>query len=109
MSRRVLNNAEILKFLHKAKPQYRRAILKQADKALIHCICECTHNTLRGKLPLTNQQKSKLGRHKKLLRRIVKRGEPLSVKKKIIVQKGGALLPLLLAPLITGVIGSFFK
>lgn len=109
MSQSVINNAEILRFLHKAKPQYRKAILKAADKELVHCICECAYNTIKGKVPISKSQKKRLTAHKKILRRIVKRGEPISAKKKIINQKGGAFLPMILAPLITGVLGSLFK
>lgn len=109
MSQSVINNAGVLRFLQKAKPQYRRAILKAADKTLVHCICECVHNTLKGTVPLTQSQRKRLAQHKKILRRLVKRGESVSLKKKIINQRGGAFLPMILAPLITGVLGSLFK
>lgn len=109
MSRSVINNTDILKFLHKAKPQYRKAILRAADEDLVHCICECTHNTLKGRVQLSAEQKNRLARHKKILRRLIRRGESIETKKKIINQQGGAFLPMLLAPLITGVLGSLFK
>lgn len=109
MPRTVINNSEVLRFLHKAKPQYRQAILKAADDNLIKCLCECVHNTLNGKVRLSTAQKKQLSRHKNILRRLTKKGESIKTKKKFIIQKGGAFLPLLLAPLITGVLSSLFK
>lgn len=109
MSRSVINCAEVLKFLQKAKPHYRKAVLQKADKELVICICECVYNILKGKVPLTNTQKQNICKHKRLLRRLVKRGEPFTEKRKIIYQKGGSFLPMLLAPIISGVLGSLFK
>jgi hypothetical protein len=109
MSRSLQNNADTLKFLCKTKHQYRKALLKSADKDLVHCICECAHNTLLGKVPLTKTQKSKLSKHKSTLRKLAKRGTSLTKRKKVIFQKGGAFLPLLLAPVISGVLSSLFN
>lgn len=109
MSRAVINNSEVLRFLHKAKPQYRKAILKAADENLVRCLCECVHNTLKGRVRLSSVQQKKLSKHRNILRRLARKGESLKVKKKFIIQKGGAFLPLLLAPLITGVLGSIFN
>lgn len=109
MSRTLHNNAPLLKFLHKTKPQYRKAVLACADKELIHCICECAHNTLLGKVPLSKTQKAKLGKYKKTLRQLVKRRISRGEKKKLLVQKGGAFLPLLLAPIISGVLGGLLN
>jgi hypothetical protein len=109
MSRSLQNNADTLKFLCKTKHQYRKALLKSADKDLVHCICECAHNTLLGKVPLTKTQKSKLSKHKSTLRKLAKRGASLAKRKKVIFQKGGAFLPLLLAPVISGVLSSLFN
>lgn len=109
MPRAVINNAAVLKFLLQAKPKYRRALLQAADKDLVHCVCECVHNTLKGKVPLKPNQKSKLCKYKKLLRKIIKPGENYKQKKKLLIQKGGAFLPLLLASLISGVLSGLFK
>lgn len=80
MSRTLQRNAEILKFLHKTTPQYRKSILNSADKNLIHCICECAYNILQGKVPLNHTQKNKLRKHKQILRDLVNR--KLSVHRK---------------------------
>lgn len=109
MSQALVKNASTLKFLADAKPHQRKAVLKTADKELIHCICECVYNTIQGKVPLTINQKNRLCRHKKDLRIIAQKTGSLQKKKKLLVQKGGAILPLILGPLITGVLSSLFK
>lgn len=107
MSQLVKTNADNLKFLAQAHPQYRRALLKAADKNLVHCLCECVHNTLQGRVTLTAPQKSKLSKHKNLLRKIARKGDSFKTKKRL-VQQGGAFLPLLLAPIISGIFSRIF-
>lgn len=110
MSDRLTNNANVLKFIYRTKPYYRKAILQSADKELVHCICECVHNTLQGKIKLKPIEKNKLTKYKNTLRKLIKRGpgETFKKKKQIIIQKGGAFLPLILGPLISGVLGALF-
>ena len=72
MSRLLRSNEEVLRFLHKAKPSYRKAVLNSADYNLVRCICECVHNTLLGKVSLSKSQKQQLAKHKKSLRCLVK-------------------------------------
>nr|CAD7258268.1 unnamed protein product [Timema shepardi] len=86
----------------------RVALLKTGDKKLIDAVCECAYNTLKGRVPLKNAQKTKLRAHKQVLRKLIKRGECWKKMRRLLVQKG-AFLPLLLAPLINGVLGSLFK
>lgn len=109
MSQLVINHVDVLKALHKLKPSQRVALLKTADKALIHCITECVYNILAGKVPLSAPQKAKLARRKQLLRNLVKRSTGWKTKKNILIQKGGSLLPLILGPLLSGVLKSLFN
>lgn len=109
MSRTVIKNSELLRALHKLGPRECAALLKIVGDKQIHCICECVYNALIGKIPLSSNQKSRLTRHKNVLRKLVKSGEPIKKKRKLLVQQGGAFLPLILAPLITGVLSSIFK
>ena len=102
MSARVHKHADLLKVLAKAKPATCKAILKTADKGLIHCLCECAHNVLKGNVPLTKAQKTKLARYKQDLRAIDKKTTSQKRKQKVL-QKGG-FLPALLAPLLAPVI-----
>nr|CAD7395811.1 unnamed protein product [Timema cristinae] len=61
-----------------------------------------------GRVPLKDAQKTKLLAHKQVMRKLINRGA-FWKKRRILVQKGGAFLPLLLAPLISGVLGSLFN
>ena|SRR5436190_19495970 len=109
MSASVTNNAEFLRALHKLKPKYRLAILKNADCNSVKCICECVYNILNGNVPLSRKQHAALFRHKKILRNLTKRGEDWKKKKRVLVQSGAAFLPFLLAPLLSKVLGALFK
>lgn len=88
---------DLLRVLHRARPSVRKAILNDADKALVYSICELCDNTLTGNVPLTPSQKHRLKKHKTVLKRLAKRGESWIKKKKTLSQKGGAFLPLLLS------------
>lgn len=90
---------DLLRVLQRARPSVRKAILKEADKALVYSICELCDNTLSGNVPLTPTQKQKLKKHKTVLKKLAKRGESWIKKKKALTQKGGAFLPLLLSVL----------
>ena len=92
-------HAAILRTIQKARPDLRKSLLKLADEDLIRCIVECADNTLKGHVQLTSVQKKKLSKHKKVLRKLVKRGESWRTKRKFITQSGGFLLPLL-APVL---------
>jgi hypothetical protein len=88
-------HAAMLKMIQKARPDLRQSLIKMADQKLIRCIVESAANTLKGNVRLSAAEKRKLSRHKKVLRRLVKRGEHWKAKRKYIAQKGGFLIPLL--------------
>ena len=88
MSVRLRNQTPMLRVLCKSSPKVARDIIKTADNALIKCICECSHNLLRGNISVSSKKKSKLKRHKKALRDIAKKKVSLKRKRKII-QTGG--------------------
>lgn len=78
----------------------RKAILKEADKNLVHSICEICDNTLVGNIPLTPAQKTKIQKFKTVLRKLAHRGEGWQKKRKFLVQHGGgAFIPILLSVL----------
>ena len=70
---------DLLRVPSHCKPKIRNAILKNCGNDLIHIICDCVYNVVKGKVPGLNE------------------------KRKILIQKGGEFLPFLLpllAPLI---------
>lgn len=97
MAPRVKTHQALLHVLQGAKPNLRRAILQESDKALIYTICEICENLLLGNITLTEEQRKKLRRYRDDLRRLAQRGEGWKTKKQVLVQRGGALLPLLLS------------
>ena len=108
MTRTVKSHRDVLKKLHGANPAERRNILSNAGCGLIKCICEIVHNTLNGVIRLQPRQRRKLKRHTAVLRKLARSGDRWEEKKKIINQTGGGFLPLLLAPIITGLFSKLF-
>lgn len=90
---------DLLRVLRHAKAPLRKAILSKADKALIYSICEICENILCGNVALSPPQKSKLKKHKSILKRLVDRKEPWTKKKEALTQTGGSIIPLLLSVL----------
>lgn len=103
-----VKHAKVLQVLSDAKPALRTAILQAADSSLVNSICECCYNVLKGNVPLSTPQKTRLSRYKKVIRNLSAKGHSTKQKKQILVQHGG-FLPALLAPLIGGVLSSLFK
>lgn len=102
-------HAAILRTIQKARPDLRKSLIKLADEQLIRCLCECASNTLKGNVNLTSIEKRKLARHKRILRRIAKKGESWKTKRNVIVQSGGGFLIPLLATILGTVIPSLIK
>nr|CAD7431084.1 unnamed protein product [Timema monikensis] len=80
---------DIVKVISFALTQGKIAIHCHADKKLIDSLCERAH--------------------KRVLLKLIKCGEFWKKKRRLIVQNGGTFLTLLLAPLISGVLGSLFN
>ena len=95
MSSHAANNLELLRFLARAPPKARDAMLRNASPSMIKGVCECARNTLNGTVPTTAAQKRVLARHRAKLRSLAARG-PLTRQKRQTVQKGGALVSTLL-------------
>ena len=109
---RVMNRLKSqLHFLHvlkDAKPQARRALLAFADDELIKAIVECAINTLNGNHKLTIDENSMLKKYKNRLRALVNPKISFNSKRKLLVQKGVFIVPLL-ASVLSGVIVSLIN
>src|SRR6218665_2129904 len=68
MSKRLQKYHVQLKLLKEASAIMRKEILKNCNKYLLCCLCECAQNVLKGNVPVTEAQKTKLARFKKKLR-----------------------------------------
>ena len=85
----------------------RRQLLKQSSREVIICLIECIVNILHEKVPLKPSHRKKLVRHAKTIRTLAKvRSEKTA--RKLLVQKGGSILPLILAPIITAFAANLF-
>ena len=98
MSARVKRQAPVLRVLAQDHPHICQAVLRGADKDLLHCLSECALNVLKGNVNLTPSQKASLIKHKQKLRKIADKKVSLKSKHKI-VQTGG-FVSALLAPLL---------
>ena len=66
--------AMCLQLLNKTKnAKLRKAILEHADPELIHALCECAHNILRGNVQMTSREKARLRKYKTRLRLIARK------------------------------------
>jgi hypothetical protein len=101
--KRVKSNYNVLHVLKNAKPKLRKAIISNCTPDLINCISECALNVLRGTIKLSTCMKRKLRKHRGQLRKVTDKSVPLTSKRRLVVQKGGFLVPLLSAvlPLIS--------
>lgn len=102
-------HVDILRALYHLKKNQRTAVLQKADSRLLRYICECALNVLRGNVKVSKNHKQRLHKHKTTLRKLASSTEKFNEKKKIIVQRGGAFLPALLAPLIATVLANYIK
>jgi len=100
--KRIRSNYHHLQVLKTAKPQLRKAIIKNCDGELVKAISECVLNVLQDKVKITPCQK--LRKFKGNLRAIANRRVSLSAQKRLINQRDGYLVPLLIAILPTVVI-----
>ena len=95
MSRRVRQYMPILKKISRMGDVARRRYLKNCDKALMDCFSECAKNVLKGNVPLSKRQFSRLEREKTNVRALASKRTSLR-KKRRVVQKGGFIGALLM-------------
>jgi len=99
--KRVRTNYHTLQVLKAAETKLRKAIISKCNKEIVNLISECVLYVLNGNIKLTFWDTLKLQKHKAALRMVADRHVSLSSKKKLIVQRGGFLLPLFFAFLPT--------
>lgn len=83
----------------------RKAILNCADDELIKTLTEIIFNTIAGNTKLKNKDLKVLKKYKKELRFISRPNASIKSKRKVLVQKGGGFLPIIIASLLSGFIG----
>ena len=105
MSRRVRKYLPVLKRIAKLGDKAKRDYVRKCDKEFLDCISECAKNVVKGNVPLTNRQKTRLRRSRNELRALSVKKTSLR-KKRRILQKGGFQTALL--PPVLGILSSLF-
>jgi len=79
--KRIKSNYHHLQVLKTAKPQLRRALIKNFNSELVKTISECVLNVLRSNLKLAACQKKRLQKFKVPLRALADKRVPITTKK----------------------------
>lgn len=94
-----MRNRRFLEYYLEADKQRQKQLLKQANKDQIDSISEVALNLLKKNIPVNPQTKARLAKHKKDITYIASKG-PRAKRKKILVQRGGSFLPLVLSAVL---------
>lgn len=104
-SNRVLSCAKELDAIKSAKTiKQRKNLIRKARDCVIDSISEIALNCLKGNIPLKSCDFNKLKKFRNFLRRISS-GIPIQKRRKLIIQKGGQILPILISNAL-GYLGS---
>lgn len=90
-----------LKRLIKLKGRDRIKLLELLGPEYCKLLAECTHNILVGNIKLKKKEEKELKKNKNLLLKLVNKKTSIKHQHKILSQKGGALLPIIAAPVLT--------
>lgn len=90
----------LLKKLSQGDSNKRKKILALFGNELVDAVCECAFNVMKNKVKIKDSSKKKLVKYNHHLLALSNKKVPRTVKKKIISQSGGALLPLLIPPVL---------
>ena len=97
-----------IKLLSVATPRARQQLIANGDRELIDCVSECCVNILKGNVPLNEQEKTKLCKHKSNLRKVALKKVSFKEKKRII-QTGGFPIGAILAPVASILASLLFR
>ena len=88
MSCRMRRNSALLRYLQKAKPTQRKALLKVISDDELKTICECILNILQGTVKITPKVKRELQKHKTCLRKLGDKKVSVGQNVKCLFRKG---------------------
>lgn len=112
MSLNVKRQLPLLEFLRVAPPKIVKLILENSDDQLILALCEICSNLCRGNIPCHPKQYNKLKKYRLYMHKLArakKNQKNLKQERAVLYQKGGAFLPLLLAPVLSGLTQYFLQ
>jgi hypothetical protein len=106
MSRVVASALPYLTDYCKIKNKKKKAdFIRVLGDRLLEAVTEIAINTLAENVPLSSSQKRKLFTYRQDIRKLASPKAAKCCKKKILVQRGGSFLPILL-PIITSIVSS---
>ena len=94
-----MKNIDILKHIYKTKNTNKRKLLEHLDSSTVKSIVEVALNILKGTIPLSDVEKSKLRVSKSDIKSLVKKNLSLRDKKSILL-KNVRLVSLIIKPLL---------
>ena len=100
MSRVVKNNRGYLQLLADCPHQQRQLLLKTASPQQVQALVQIIHNVLYENIPIPEENKRKVLRHKDALVNLGELDVPYKTKRQTLVQEGGNFIQDLLTPVI---------
>jgi hypothetical protein len=97
----------ILKKLVHLSPRDRKLVIDVFDRELIDAISECALNIVKNKVKVNKKTKAKLKQYQREIITLSDKKSSPRVKRQIINQEGGAILPFLIQPVL-GILASLF-
>ena len=104
-------DVEFLRALIKSSAKKRKQLLKGATNSNLRLLLECVKNILVGNIPISQQKKKQLNRHRYKLRFLASRRNNLKKKLGVLNQTGGSLPAILsvLTPTIVTAIAELIR
>ena len=92
-----------VKFLAVSKdPKATQAVLKSAPEPVVKSVCNAALNLLAGDIKISPSQKAIFKKHKSTISQLASKGPAISLKRRLLTQKGGGfLIPLLISTVLS--------
>ncbi|KAF0143322.1 MAG: hypothetical protein FD143_3440 [Ignavibacteria bacterium] len=96
-----------IKFLSVCQnPRVFSHIIAKSPDSLVKSICNAAINAAQGEVALKKKAKKVLSAHRPFVQNLIKKGESVQKKKRILCQNGGSISAIVLPPLLRSVLSS---
>lgn len=95
---RIIPNKHFLYLLSKSKPIYRKKLLEIATKEELKAIIDILFNISRGSVKIPPSSISRGRKYRQVIKKLISKRGSLGEKRKLLIQRGGAIFPLLMIP-----------
>lgn len=100
MSRNIVKNSNLLKFMQAASNDYTRAIIHNAQPSLIKCYVEISMNLLDNSFPADQKLKKNVKKYERLLKKLASPKLKTASKRSLLRKFGGKFNKLFLPAVI---------